>query len=182
MEKKTNSGKSEIPAALICIAMVCVLFIAAIIAVRGAFNASLAANEPIHENATTIAQEVRETMLDVRDERAYREKFFRAVSENPSVLVYNLDHAGKLSDIGVNPEDDINEIILLLSSDEEARARALEVFKEVYDETSIDCDWTVVRALDTPTPVTPPATSAETGKPIANDHNHPAGSWAGPDD
>ena len=174
MKKKTDLGKSEIPAALICIALVGVLFVAAIITVRGAFNAHLAANELIHENTMTIAQEVRETMLDVRDERAYREKFFRTISENPAELVRFLHETDKLGDIGVNPDDDMNEIILLLSRDEEAYARALEVFKEVYDETSIDCDWAEVRRLNTPTPVTPPATSAETGKPIANDH--------GPDD
>ena len=179
MKKKANS---ETPATILWFVLTCVLFVLAIVTVRGAFNARLAANELIHENATTIVQEVRETVLNARDEYAYREKFFHIISENPAELVRFLHGTGKLSDIGVNPEDDIEEIILLLSSDEEARARALEVSKEVYDETSIGCDWVKVRRLNTPTPVTPLATSAETGKPIANDHNHPAGPWAGPDD
>ena len=36
--------------------------------------------------------------------------------------------------------------------------------------------------VNTPTPVSKPSTSAETGKPISNDASNPAGAWGGPPD
>ena len=36
--------------------------------------------------------------------------------------------------------------------------------------------------VNTPTPVSKPSTSADTGKPISNDASNPAGAWGGPPD